>query len=78
MAGPKYIAITVAMTLIAGALAWAVWEQTQPLLAMFLPNPVRGFIADFRFFVSVLAVFAALGIGQKLVNVLTRRLERED
>ena len=69
------MATTVALTAVAFAVAWAVWEYTQPLLRMALPQPARGMVLDFRLLLAVLAVFAALSIGNAVVGRILDRLD---
>lgn len=68
-------ATTVVLTAVAFAVAWPVWEYTQPLLRMALPQPARGMVLDFRLLLAVLAVFAALSVGNVVVGRVFDRLD---
>jgi len=69
---------TIALTVAAGLAAWAAWQYSRPLLGEILPGGLRAFVFEFRFVVSLVAVFVVLGIGEWLLAAITRKAGGDD
>ena len=68
----------VAMAVFAGLVAWLAWEYSRPLLGQILPQPLRGFILELRFLVSLIAVIAVLSVAEYLIGRFTRKPDSGD
>ena len=70
------IAITVAVSLLAAALAYGAWYYVDDLIRLLPQSPWRGFVLGFRDILSVIALFAVLTFAESVVSRIARVLEK--
>lgn len=73
MRGAASLIITVVMSALAGALAFAAWEYSRELLRAALSGPVRAFVLDFGFVISLVAVFLVLSLAERVLGAIASR-----
>ncbi|MGB1027196.1 MAG: hypothetical protein ACPGYL_11615, partial [Rhodospirillaceae bacterium] len=64
------------VTVIAAALAWAVWDQTREVLKPILPKDIRSFLFEFRLILDLVVVFLVLTGLEAIWSRISARLFR--
>ena len=70
------IIVTMAVSLLAAALAYGAWYYVDDAIRLLPQSPWRGFVLGFRDVLSVIALFIVLTFAESIVSRIARAFEK--